>query len=97
MPYYDTIEEDLARAKAILAKGEAAHGRDVAGTIYGGDIYAASKLLESFVTEIERVHTLIREFKQAERAVGQISAKDPLFPAVADKLWNAIDAVRNCV
>jgi len=68
MPYYDTIEEDLARAKAILARGRPAP-EDVAdlptpalramalggGTIYGGDVYAAYKLLESFVAEIERL------------------------------------------
>jgi hypothetical protein len=65
MPYYETIEEDLARAKEILAKGRP-RPEDVAympewarslafegGTIYGADIYAAYKLLESFVAEIE--------------------------------------------
>lgn len=46
MPYYDTIDEDLARAKRILDNG----------TIYGADIYAAYKLLESFVAEIERLN-----------------------------------------
>lgn len=72
MPYYDTIEEDLARAKEILAKGKAdvkefhrytgltpeLSERAMAlcgGAIYGADIYAAYKLLESFVAEIERL------------------------------------------
>jgi hypothetical protein len=67
--YYPTIEEDLARAKAILRKGEPtvweranfttevieALRKASSGTIYGGDIYAAYKLLESFVCEIERL------------------------------------------
>jgi hypothetical protein len=49
--YYPTIEEDLARAKAILAQGKpdeaslralpATIRNDIGGTIYGGDIYAA--------------------------------------------------------
>jgi hypothetical protein len=69
MSYYDTIEGDLARAKAILERGkpdvspfeeiaqdDAARIREVmGGTIYGGDIYAAYKLLESFVAEIARL------------------------------------------
>lgn len=46
MSYYDTFEEDVTRAKEILAEdGE---------TILGKDIYAAYKLLESFVAEFER-------------------------------------------
>lgn len=58
MPYYPTLAEDLARAKEILAKG--LNNFDVGlpdivqgGTIYGADTYAAYKLLESFVEEIE--------------------------------------------
>jgi hypothetical protein len=39
MPYYDTLTEDLARAREILDKG----------AIFGGDTFAAFKLLESFV------------------------------------------------
>lgn len=65
MPYYDTIEEDLKRAKEILDKGrvtrdlieslpEAARAAArMGGTIYGADVYAAYMLLESFVQEIE--------------------------------------------
>jgi len=48
---HPTIEEDLARAKEILAKGKANH---FAGTIYQDDLHTAYKLLESFVAEIER-------------------------------------------
>jgi hypothetical protein len=61
MPYYDTIDEDLARAKEILADGVADAqqfewmAQLSGGTIYGKDIYAAYKLLESFVAEIERL------------------------------------------
>jgi hypothetical protein len=67
MPYYDTIDEDLARAREILAKGKPAHDEVAylpeplraaaltSGTIYGADVYASYKLLESFVAEIERL------------------------------------------
>jgi len=65
--YYPTLDEDLARAKAILAKGQPSPQeqanftpeviealRKVGNrTISGADIYAAYKLLESFVAEIE--------------------------------------------
>jgi hypothetical protein len=64
MSYYATIEDDLARAKAILAKGRTAEAASAgwpnsAATIYGADLYAAYKLLESFVEEIERLRTVI--------------------------------------
>jgi hypothetical protein len=59
MTYYPTIEEDLARAKEILDRS----ARDITTfantggeTLYSNDIYAAYKLLESFVDEIERLH-----------------------------------------
>jgi hypothetical protein len=58
--YYDTLDEDLARAKQILARGKpSSEGlppgiKATGGTIFGGDIYAAYKLLESFVAEIDR-------------------------------------------
>ena len=74
MTYYPTIEEDLVRAKEILARGKATldtqllelipkidpESREVfqqtlGGTIYGSDTYAAYRLLESFVEEIERL------------------------------------------
>ena len=61
MTYYDTIEEDLKRAKDILERGKAEppglsmpEHVSFGGTIYGADIYAAYKLLESFVERIER-------------------------------------------
>lgn len=68
MTYYDTLDEDLKRAKAILAKGKTpkdmweAMDSEVqrwsaehgGGTIYGADTYAAYKLLESFVEYIEK-------------------------------------------
>ena len=67
MLYYDTLEEDLARAKAILADGKLtiadleatpAPIRDrliaMSGTITVANTYAAYKLLASFVAEIER-------------------------------------------
>lgn len=68
MTYYPTLREDIERAKEILAKGKApllvqvarhrhdAVEHDPSGlgyTIYGADIYAAYKLLESFVKAVE--------------------------------------------
>ena len=68
MAYYDTIDEDLKRAKRILSDGAedyivpnagpdgkdyVIHGR----TIFAADTFAAYKLLESFVQEIERLHS----------------------------------------
>jgi hypothetical protein len=59
MPYYETIDEDLVRAKALLAKGRPevdeqspTYGMVSGGAIYGADTYAAYKLLESFVEHI---------------------------------------------
>lgn len=72
MSYYDTLDEDLQRAKAILQEGrlkdeevpqQSAETRQrliaQSGTIYGKDTYAAYKLLESFVAEIERLRALL--------------------------------------
>jgi transcriptional regulator NrdR family protein len=76
MPYYDTLAEDVARAKQILAKGqpaewekaqfapdvlEALRKTDRGGIIYGADTYAAYKLLESFVEAIEAVDPKVCE------------------------------------
>jgi len=72
MTYYPTLAEDLARAKEILKEGKVHEGdlefggfpyvKDapiVGATIYGKDIYAAYKLLESFVEQVERLqHSL---------------------------------------
>lgn len=72
MSYYDTIDKDLARAKAILLAGKLTVGElsglnDItdpvmrekmiaqSGTIYGQDIYAAYKLLESLVEHAGRL------------------------------------------
>lgn len=69
MTYYPTLDEDLQRAKEILDRGRELptggfESRSVerrlavssaGGHIYGGDTYAAYKLLESFVTEIWRL------------------------------------------
>lgn len=86
MSYYDTIEEDIERAKAILAKGKPAHEqvaylpepmRQMAlagGAIYGADVYAAYKLLESFVDVGESYQLLLAllnadDYKAAVRAI----------------------------
>jgi hypothetical protein len=64
MPYYETLAEDVARAKQILAEGrwsaddpfyQILQRHITSGTIFGKDIYAAYKLLESFVAAIEAV------------------------------------------
>jgi hypothetical protein len=65
MSYYNTLTEDIQRAREILDRGRVhpedmpAALRDVAhvagGTIFGVDTYAAYKLLESFVEAIEAV------------------------------------------
>ena len=78
MPYYPSIEEDLSRAKEILAKATPTAWEDANftpeviealrkanhGHISGGDTYAAYKLLESFVAEIERLRALAKADEQ---------------------------------
>lgn len=61
MTYYPTLDEDLARAKEILAKANEeilnSHGDVLTRELLmidGSDSYAAYKLLESFVAEIEK-------------------------------------------
>jgi hypothetical protein len=74
MPYNRTLAEDVERAKAILEKGRPAH-EEVAylptealraaalsgGTIYGGDVYVAYKLLQSFVEVLDAVGPKVAE------------------------------------
>jgi hypothetical protein len=75
MSYYNTLTEDIKRAREILEKGRAdwdALMADVPpavrdrmrasgpGAIFAADIYAAYKLLESFVTAIEQYAGLLR-------------------------------------
>lgn len=69
MTYYETLDEDLNRARELLAKGKAPEG--TGGTIYGADVYAAYRLLESFVDAIGRqrrqLETLRRLQQRTER------------------------------
>lgn len=51
MTYYPTLAEDLIRAKEIIATGKPRDG----AALYGKDIHAAYKLLESFVETIEKL------------------------------------------
>lgn len=81
MPYYHTIEEDLTRAKEILAKGKDRPPEEAGtvsphmaklfeggGVIYGADTYAAYKLLESFVEIIEAMDPkVIKTVMRAQR------------------------------
>jgi hypothetical protein len=69
MPYYPTIDEDLTRAKAILAHGKeeipVSMGDILVSEvvmIVGADNYAAYKLLESFVEHIEHLRTQIQAY-----------------------------------
>lgn len=62
-------KEILEKGRSTIEADTIVHGRDRAlqeqilhvasGTIYGADIYAAYKLLESFVIEIERLQKLV--------------------------------------
>lgn len=73
MTYYRTIEEDLQRAKEILAEGrdvgETIPGHVADGVIYGKDTYAAYKLLESFVDKIEKDRFYYRDLEEHMRRV----------------------------
>jgi hypothetical protein len=73
---HPTIEEDLARAKEILAKGKANH---FAGTIYQDDLHTAYKLLESFVAQIERLRERVKWFE----ASGGVTAHTRVFQEMA--------------
>jgi hypothetical protein len=80
MTYYPTLAEDLQRAKEILEAGKPSVEElsdlnrfeepvrsqliDNFGTIYGKDICAAYKLLESFVAEIERLQGALQQIMQ---------------------------------
>jgi hypothetical protein len=50
MPYYDTLEEDLIAARQILADRRKIQGDSLIDTL---------KLLESFITEIERLREVL--------------------------------------
>ena len=78
MTYYNTLAEDITRAKEILAKGKAdwdALMADVPpevrdrmrasgpGAIFAGDTHAAYRLLESLVAAIEQYAGMLR-FRQ---------------------------------
>lgn len=77
MPYYPTLAEDVARAKEILAKGQPSTWEKAqftpevvealrqvgGGTIYGADVYAAYKLLESFVAELAARERIIETYE----------------------------------
>jgi hypothetical protein len=55
MPYYLTVEQDLERARALLAKS---------GTIFGADVHVAYKLLESFVAELDARGRIIEVYER---------------------------------
>jgi chromosome segregation ATPase len=77
MPYYETLQQDVARAKEILAKGKlrveefdvevppdlAAVLVERSGTIVAADTYAAYKLLESFVEELAARERIIETYE----------------------------------
>lgn len=101
MSYYPTLAEDLARAKQILAEGAAANeleGLNVptiislsGGTIYGKDIYAAYKLLESFVEAIEQLQatldaTVQQHMRESRERDDRIAHLQALVAAVGEKV-----------
>lgn len=75
--HYDTIAEDLQRAKDILKSGGLTEfdipqamdpeirkrWLETGGTIFSGDIYAARQILKSFIEEIERLHAYIKDVR----------------------------------
>lgn len=72
MTYYPTLAEDIARAKELLERGRAeiadyppalleVLSQHRGGGISGADIYAAYKLLESFVGVIEAMDVEVCE------------------------------------
>lgn len=114
MPYYDTLEKDITRAKEILERGrtnifdgltpeaartlqvitEGATGRQIAGgTIYGADTYAAYKLLESFVAEIERLNAEVNRMVEARMALGNDLNRQ--HEAALDQIHEANDAIQD--
>lgn len=106
MPYYNTIEEDLKRAKEILAEGRLTE-RDLAGlpplmretlsetggTIFGKDTYAAYKLLESFVEIIEAMDPKV--IKTVMRAQ-QISRRTDALVSLVLDTQECVCRTRSC-
>lgn len=95
MPYYPTLAEDVARAKEILDRGRAdrdlqqIEGMDPAlravmlrhsgGTIFGVDVYAAYKLLESFVAAIEAVGPKVCELAVRHEQLRPVTGRERFF------------------
>jgi hypothetical protein len=80
MTYYDTIAEDLVRAKQIIDDGKLSPDEllsfapevrqrvfEQSGAIRGDSNFVALKLLESFVAEIEYMQRALAESEQARR------------------------------
>lgn len=86
MSYYPTIEEDLQRAKAILAKATPGEG----AAIYGGDTFAAYKLLESFVEEIEDYERSFELYHRASMALMHVYKRAHSMP---ENVWPDAAAV----
>ena len=103
MPYYPTLRQDVARAKQILAEGRASaetlDGIDApviismeGGTIFGKDIYAAYKLLESFVEVIETMDVKVCELAMRARKRGEELTRESITcPRCAMTSYNAND------
>jgi hypothetical protein len=108
MSYYDTIDEDLARAREILTRGFDGT-LTASGHIYGADTYAAYKLLESFVQEVERLTRVLKhegiEHSECQEALvkaqadieynaGLVLERDARIGALLDELRAAIEGKR---
>jgi regulator of replication initiation timing len=97
MTYYPTLDEDLARAREILAKGQ----RDVAlvqnmggEAIYGNDIYAAYRLLESFVAELTQFLQLFSDYEDPCVCYEDALARFNLMKEREGKLYDQLGTLR---
>jgi hypothetical protein len=91
MSYYPSLAEDIARAKEILANGRAGDqpswmsdeewARLSGGTIYGADLYAAYKLLETFVQKLDlpadHYNALATRLERHARILQEMSGPHP--------------------
>lgn len=82
MTYYDTLDEDLARARRIIATG-----------LTGGDTYAAVQLLESFVDVLDSVRG--RALAAAHQAL-MAEARQAVALGAGHDCGEWLDAVDRC-
>jgi hypothetical protein len=93
MTYYDTLEEDLERARQILRNGTGHFGsfRPSGGTIIGADTYAAYKILESLIAEVERTR---RALQTVMNCLGPEAPTD-IDPGLNEEINTSLQACRD--